>query len=951
MPSQLIPFKVIKSPLPSDYEYNRDVIGVEIPLFFYTNEESDVAFSYIPFEFRLGLIDDEMVQAVRENINKEAIHNNALYTATKDRRYSADISRSVMATMDEKEFTTILSTTALLSRPLEFVCLQVNTADWNRAYDYIIHTTSIEAETNNKQKDVTFNETLFADILYPNEASISKEMKMLEAESYRESIFPELAKLADMGITKKESALTWLLESIREVKQTSDSLKPIYADAAEHFIETIIVENISAELLYTQHNVSIHEAISAESTRNTMNIVKEFLLGFKINRNSRLKQTAIDSDKNYRGALNKRKEIQSLRDNHVALPDKQWKKIFAIREPHNATKFKALREIEKQSRDSLLHQFKSWAGRKFGRNAHLEKLRREDVIRQGRNSHLDREKLFINAEAYLDGLRHSGQFIQTISAILDYRDGYIQKTLLSSKKKRQEGLIDDNYIFNGVDMGSKEAVLQRVFLEMKKADVTSEFLKLLSMDTYLREAKLFDKLMADGKGPGDSLIEQIRLYDKNEKYSLFNKIIQMVKAPKNSGWVQEVIGAVMGFETRQLVIEYLKDSENISPEGLLSHLKTATEAKELEAIESELELGWNKDKPNRPAGLMTTNPLGHWDIGWDDVMDQWEEGIDYLDPPSTDYDYDSNYPNGPYNKETGEPYKPMSSTSIPDVIIEPIKHPFPEWADIGREECWVEIFTFQDVIINILGIQRENKLKIAGMTTVEGLQFILRELYLLLEKADVLTPQYQRMFRFVRWYAETLSMQEMDTVLKRVYEDWTESKDASLIERVDAVKQSDGATYSLMTEGSISLTIDLPVDTTLSLSIAVKDLGSTVIDASSLTGSLNVMDAEGGVLWNSDESELFTNGAIRLTLDVKQGPNVISLNWQDLSTTLITSGWVVNNSIFSDATIEYVEKDSKSSGLKATDMLVYNLTDYYVNHHLNKKKGAVGVKQRKIWLT
>lgn len=951
MPSQLIPFKVVRSPIGSDYEYNRDVVGVLVPLFYHDAEAYGNLFSYLPYEFRSARYENSAILALRYEQNTKQASFYKLYDGVKTMRWESYLSKFSLGEKEHRKDAIQHLLTDAEHELNEVEYLELQSAAFNHLYESFKHdlytagkakpTVGSIQEIQLSDKQATSTTMDVGHLIQAEELVAYKEMQFIETlhaaqVKLQKDILIDDVIQAEEYIPYRDISVFWLYDAIQKAKTSGEISNVTYAVPSLEQKETFFLEQAIAGRFNDRLGDMIESVRPVKYLKPTK--IEEMSTADVVDLEGYEVKAKEFGEKESRRALEKFRKFEKLGEKQGR--SSNLRNLFQLgkRNPKDSynTEFKIFgKRNPKTSEFFNLKRFLN--AEKEGRGASIFKYLRFDTIREKRGAAI--EQIRNDAEKIILDTKPT-DMSRLLTGILDYRDAYIDRNMFNVNRKERDASMEELLLAR---FGSKEAVMHQTLLEMQKEGVLTEFVHLILSDDGVRDSKILEKMMADGKNELDSLLHEMTIADKGEKESIFNKLLFMLKAPKNSGWIQETVFATMHDTTKQFVVEYLKDAEKPSIEGLSQYLKQSELADlDRDAIMSELELAWNKDKPNRPAGMMNTMSLGHWDIGWDDVMDQWQPGWDYLDVPGRDYNYDSKSAEI-YDKETGIPYNPLSPVDELDVEVEtPITHPFEEWSDIGVKEAWVEIFTFQDVIINMLGIQRDNKLKIAGMTTQQALQFVLRELYIILDNASILNDQYQRMFRFVRWYAEMITMRDSKTILRRVYEDWkdtiaTKGTFGATHSMQNMIMQNNGVIESTAASGFFSFKQTSPIKTTVTFSTAL------TLSAGSTGKIYFYID---NVLIKTYD----TPGVIRESFEVSSGEHeyklLFTLGDGDMAR---FSGFVIENTKFIEAYTEQVD-GTEPNGLKSFDILIQELMKYYMNHHLNKVKGATNIKQRKIWL-
>lgn len=506
------------------------------------------------------------------------------------------------------------------------------------------------------------------------------------------------------------------------------------------------------------------------------------------------------------------------------------------------------------------------------------------------------------ASEVVDGMRYAGKNAR--SSLLDHP------------------IIDAHY-------GGKSSVIYKTLALMEKHGVAARFLNGLQLDAkYGRESVIRqDTRMSDTKGPIQSVLERLRL--RADKGEIETRALERWILASQTEKANNIVEKLKEFDKvgHDTLIDIMEQAEIPNPEGIIKDM--------------ELKLGTNVDMPNRPADMLETK-LGWWDIGFDDLLDDWH-GKDYLDPPSKDFNY-STLAAQLYDAN-GVPFEPLSPTNVADVDVKmPVTHPIPLYADIGANETWVDLYTFQDMCLLMAITLKTETAKLAGMTGQQALQYVLGKLYDAANQAFPWNPEYKRMFRFIRWYSETLAHKESITVLHRIYDDWRDDImiNNGLFVTPHTIGQmtvlSNGVIEATATSGFIQFQVRNFIDGEFAMSAAVTTANSSSLSKVQLyvNGSLMLE---------------FGPGAARQTALIPAGTNTYRIEYvREMGDEVKISGLVQAGVNFIEA--HTTQRDNgEVRGMKVVRELINNLLHYYRTHHRAQVKGAEGIKQRKIWLT
>lgn len=525
----------------------------------------------------------------------------------------------------------------------------------------------------------------------------------------------------------------------------------------------------------------------------------------------------------------------------------------------------------------------------------------------------------------------SSQMTRLVYAALVKNEAMIDSSMTSGhwEKVPTIGLLNDPFIL--AHYGTIEAAIQQAILYMDRAGIAGDFL---------------DAVLADTKGEHDSLLAENLLADTKEEHdSVISTLISSDRRERESEWIESVICALLNVNSQEAFIDrFIEFGDDKGKEAFIAALHEQGEKPKKETLLKELKLALNVSKPNRPAG-MTKMTIAEWDIGFDDLLSTWKPGWDYLDAPDKDYNYEGNIPN--VYDENGVPLDPLGPTNLPDVDVKlAINHPLTEFKDIGVGERWVDLHTYQDVLINLAIIWKKEKARLAEMNGQQAHQFVLRELLKQLQEATPWGKDYQRVFRFVRWYAERIVQKDSITVLHRTYDDWRDNILSyggqflypHLMDQMTTIPL--GTIESTSTLGYLTFNVENYIDGTITF--------SSVISSANAASTSQLVFYIDGVM-----TQAFTvsDGVQRLSFDVPMGAH--SYRWEytaEVGDIVKLSGFQISGVVFKEAST--TQKDAGTiRGIAAVDHLIQALLTYYQKHHKDKAKGAIGVYQRKIWLT
>ena len=330
---------------------------------------------------------------------------------------------------------------------------------------------------------------------------------------------------------------------------------------------------------------------------------------------------------------------------------------------------------------------------------------------------------------------------------------------------------------------------------------------------------------------------------------------------------------------------------------------------------------------------------------WEDIWDRYSPGVDILDPPDEDYNY-SNMAPVLYDQATGVPHRPIGSTNKPDVYVSAaMHHPIPDNSTFGVDETKriaVDNYIFIDTVLALESIKNRNKLRYAGMPVGKTIKEVFSSLFTWIQQGAPGHKEYERMFRFARWYAEAVVLRQSKQILHRVYNPWQSTLHMGTGLGVDHTK----AGWAYMTgTGTLNTT---------TLSAVLKFSKESYIDSEFVlrgyfdnpTGQGTMEIAVDGTVIDSFK----THGVYERRLEIPQGYHTYEVTFSGTSGSAAISSIEVGGAIFVSAYTS--TDDSDVNGLKALNELMAQLLGYFELHHGGKKvKGTMEVRQRAVWNT
>ncbi len=328
---------------------------------------------------------------------------------------------------------------------------------------------------------------------------------------------------------------------------------------------------------------------------------------------------------------------------------------------------------------------------------------------------------------------------------------------------------------------------------------------------------------------------------------------------------------------------------------------------------------------------------------WDDIWNSYAPGVDVIDVPHTDYDY-GKLAAQVYDPETGIPKEPIGPTNKPDVKVKlPLHHPLPSHNQLGLKEVIVDNYVLIDLILAVQSLKNRNKLRFAGMPAEKAMRELFSSLYAWIQQAAPGHEEYERAFRFFRWYAESVVIKMSDHILHRVYDKFMsqihDHGDLGLIYTADGWQYYPGAMViqTTATEAVLNFSLDNYID------------GHGILrgyfDNPERQGTM-ILEVDGSVIHELPASH---NGIFVIEFDMPQGSRIYDITFRGDSGRISLSSFEMTGCVFKEAYT--VSDDSNTNGLKAIGALINNLLAYYDRHHGDgKTKGSMEIMQRRTWM-
>lgn len=325
--------------------------------------------------------------------------------------------------------------------------------------------------------------------------------------------------------------------------------------------------------------------------------------------------------------------------------------------------------------------------------------------------------------------------------------------------------------------------------------------------------------------------------------------------------------------------------------------------------------------------------VAEWDNEMKDLLDLYKGNRDKLSLPLSDYDYKEQQI---YNPQTGEPYNPLGSVKNGMVEVEkPFAPLVPRFAEIGRESRWVDTMALIDAMRFLRQEYRGNSYTYATLDLSEALKQFFDRFKVKIASDYNDHPDYLRVFRLLRWYAEHIIYENSRFYLKSHYDKWVSQEQDGIIGYSE-----DGVTYDdwLVDSGIISAQKTSDNNPHIELDIIVYKDGYLRFSAKVIGSASCAIDVS-----IDGQHVLTARNYYQQPYPLAVGSHLVLFKMQgNPGDRAYLSNINIDNVKFKEA--EMIVDCIEKTGLKGLEKLMFMLIKYYHDHHLDKKNS------RKEWL-
>ncbi len=490
----------------------------------------------------------------------------------------------------------------------------------------------------------------------------------------------------------------------------------------------------------------------------------------------------------------------------------------------------------------------------------------------------------------------------------------------------------------GIMLRELDVVVDKLKVEVFKVELLTVFNVLEKVSLILDNWKFFVRTSSKGKSLEDASVQFIK--EELQGTEMTDKVA--LRKFKDTYLTDQLVVDYENLDAyiTQLAGNFERANEHDAGElfNILSN-KTDSLAFVQDSITS------NRENVEKEAIIKDDVILVDDESEWQDIWNRYSPGVDVLDPPDDDYDYSKLVP-VVYDEVTGKPLHPIGATNKADIVVGvPLAHPIPENNEVGIDETKriaVDNYIFIDSVLAIESIKNRNKLRYAGMPAGKTIREVFSQLYTWIQQAAPGHEEYERMFRFARWYAESVTIKQSKFILERTYNPWLSS-----------LHKGGGLGTPHMKAGWVYNTVTNTYDTT-SAAAHLEFTKELMIDGEFiLRGYFDNPLSHGTIEISVDGVivETFSsNGVFEKTVEVPQGNHVFRIDFMGVDSAVSISTIEITGVQFVSAIT--VTDDSDTNGLKALNELMSQLLGYFELHHGgNKVKGTMEIRQRAVWNT
>jgi hypothetical protein len=551
-----------------------------------------------------------------------------------------------------------------------------------------------------------------------------------------------------------------------------------------------------------------------------------------------------------------------------------------------------------------------------------------------------------NLDSAIDTLQLKADgFVDSMEARIDAVDYQVSSLPLdgasfSKLERRMEKLTTEAYIqylLQSFTTQEKAAIIHQHWETLAKVN-----LEAMNLETEVHQ---IIGTLSEKEAKPSKLDSGVDLAGKDAKQILILKEL-MAEPGKLNGYLKDLMGYGIRPDEFEATLQKLLNAATEDREGRVHQHPDFTPEPINEGIIQGLIEAHDQAEKTREGYIPDQQyRLSGDNSDWDDIWNRYSPGVDILDPPDADYDYEK-LASKVYNLDTGVPYKALSPTNVPDVRIKtPLHHPLPQHYDIGvddTKQIIVDNYVYIDVTLAIESLKNRNKLKYAGMPAEKAMRDVFSKLFTWITQAAPGSDEYNRMFRFCRWYAESATLSLSDHILHRTYNSWRSQfhTGGNLgIPYTSSGWQYFPTAYVLQTNSEHS---------------EMKFESVSYIDGEFIVRGYFDNPLSQGTMEIKVDGEIVdtvsVNGAFTRTYEVPQGKHTYEFIFDGSSGRVSLSNLEITGSVFVSAHTS--SDDSNTNGLKAATTLINMLLTYFDKHHGGgKSKGTMAIKQRKLWLS
>lgn len=291
----------------------------------------------------------------------------------------------------------------------------------------------------------------------------------------------------------------------------------------------------------------------------------------------------------------------------------------------------------------------------------------------------------------------------------------------------------------------------------------------------------------------------------------------------------------------------------------------------------------------------------------------------------------------------GELKPPMPG---PEVRVHLPNVHYNKYFDIGIIQDPVNVYIVKDMIMACAALRHEYIDSIDSISANDAMNFFLEKVFEEMNNIISILPEekaeYERMFRMIRWYAESSVIKNSEFWLIRDYSDYLFPVWENDIDKIQFIKENDGFSNinNMVLNPKENAIIEIEFETfiTANSRFIFKTLGNEEPESTKIDDDGNPIEKEFlkyKLFIDGIETEYDLNTIIDETIEFE--PGIHTIRFESNSCQIRLSTVQLGGTMYKSIQTEYRHKGI-NPGLKAINDLMSNLVRYYEVHHADKTK-------------